>query len=1066
MKKKFNVHDCRRMLASFAMLCVLALSAVAQGWTTSGVVVDETGEPLIGATVMEQGTTQGTATNYDGEFTLNVKPGAKIVISYVGYEPQTIAAVNGKVNVTLKPNTQVLDDVVVIGYGVQKKSDVTGAIASVKASDIENRTITNPQAALSGKTSGVQVVTASGAPGSAPQIRVRGYSSNSSMDPLYVVDGVRLSDISGIDPADIESMEVLKDAASAAIYGAQAGNGVVLITTKKGSKANSGWGTIRYDFQWANQTFGRRPKMLNANEYIEFMGEAGIYDENAILSLGWNGITDTNWYDVAFEHGNMFKHNVTFEGANDKGSLYASVGYLTNNGPVAGDQDYYQRLTANINADYQIKPWLKIGTTQILERYNTRSVSSNDGVSSLMASVYCLDPLTPSLYDEKDLTEKMEQKKDLLLRNPEGYYYGVSNYYDAENVHPLIQRDNTKSKSEGYNVTGSAYLNFNPWKPLTFTSRFGYRLWSGHTRNMRLPYFGSGARSNGVAGIDASDSQTIYYQWENFFNYNQTFNKVHTVTAMAGMSFSKNKYTTTSGGASTKTSKDANDPKKEVEIPVLPELDFDNWAYLNYANPNANLSVGGIETEETQYSWFGRVGYSYDNKYMVQASLRADAYDLSKLSKKNRWGYFPAVSAGWVISQEDFMGWSRPAMDYLKIRGSWGKNGSVAPLSNYSYATTIARHLDPKGYNAQEMRYSWDTNFQFPTTAPYNGQYQYTMSYIPVGMGNDELGWEKMAQWDLGFDARFFNSRLTFTFDYYQKKTEGLLLYGVLPTLSLGGTMSPMNAGTVKNSGFEFDLGWQDRIGDFSYSVNANLSTLHNKVEKLHPSVPRIDGVGYSGQTLTLFEEGEKVWHFYGYKYLGVNQETGEAMFDDMVDGVPGLTPEDKTNIGDAIPDVTYGITINLAYKGFDFTFFGNGSAGNDVYMAIQRPDKTTSNRMKEVFYDGRWVAGVNSPQNPASLPSARTLYSDYLYSSGMVFSGNYFKIRQLQLGYTIPKNLTRKIFVENFRAYVSLDDFFTFSSYPGMDPEVAANYGAGQGVDYGTYPTSKKVVLGFNITF
>lgn len=1068
MKKKFNVHDCRRMLAAFAMLCVLALSAVAQGWTTSGVVVDETGEPLIGATVMEQGTTQGTATNYDGEFTLNVKPGAKIVISYVGYEPQTIAAVNGKVNVTLKPNTQVLDDVVVIGYGVQRKSDVTGAIASVKASDIENRTITNPQAALSGKTSGVQVVTASGAPGSAPQIRVRGYSSNSSMDPLYVVDGVRLSDISGIDPADIESMEVLKDAASAAIYGAQAGNGVVLITTKSGSKGNNGWGTIRYDFQWANQTFGRRPKMLDSNQYIEFMEESGLFTQQDILNLGWNGITDTNWYDVAFEHGNMFKHNVTFEGANDKGSLYASVGYLTNNGPVAGDQDYYQRLTANINADYQIKPWLKIGTTQILERYNTRSVSSNDGVSSLMASVYCLDPLTPNLYEEKDLTAKMLQNKDLLLKNPEGYYYGVSNYYDAENVHPLIQRDNTKRKSEGYNVTGSAYLNFNPWKPLTFTSRFGYRLWSGHEREMQLPYYGSGSRSNGTLRVNANNAQTIYYQWENFFNYAQTFNKVHNVTAMAGMSFSKSKYSITSGGGASAATEDADG--NVVNVDVIPAPDFDNWAYLNFVNPNANLSVGGIESEEAQYSWFGRVGYNYDNKYMIQASLRADAYDLSKLSKKNRWGYFPAVSAGWVISQEDFMGWSRPAMDYLKIRGSWGKNGSVAPLSNYSYSTNIARHLDPKGYNAQEMRYSWNTQFgsQFPTLPdnPFTGQYQYTMTYMPSTMGNDGLGWEKMAQWDLGFDARFFNSRLTFTFDYYQKKTEGLLLYGVIPSLSLGGTTSPMNAGTVKNSGFEFDLGWQDRIGDFSYSVNANLSTLHNKVEKLHPSVPRIDGVGYSGQTLTLFEEGEKVWHFYGYKYLGVNQETGEAMFDDMVDGIPGLTPEDKTNIGDAIPDVTYGITVNLAYKGFDFTFFGSGTAGNDVFMAIQRPDKGTSNRMKEVFYDGRWVAGVNSPSNPAKLPSATTDYTTYLYSSGMVFSGDFFKIRQLQLGYTIPKNLTRKIFVENFRAYVSLDDFFTFSSYPGMDPEVAANYGSGQGIDFGTYPTSKKVVLGFNITF
>lgn len=1065
MKKKSKlVHCCNRLLATFAMLCVLSLGAAAQNWTTSGVVVDETGEPLIGATVMEQGTTQGTSTNYDGEFTLSVKPGAKIVISYVGYEPKTIDAVNGKVKVSLEPNTQVLDDVVVIGYGVQKKSDVTGAIASLKASDIENRTITNPQAALSGKTSGVQVVSASAAPGSAPSIRVRGYSSNSSMEPLYVVDGVRLSSISGIDPADIESMEVLKDAASAAIYGSQAGNGVVLITTKSGSKANNGWGTIRYDFQWAGQSIGHRPKMMSSNEYVTFMEEAGMFDRQGIEALGWNGVTDTDWYDVTFEHGNMFKHNVTFEGANDKGSLYASVGYLTNNGPVAGDKDYYQRLTGTINADYQIKPWLKIGTTQLVERYSSKSVSAGDPYSSVLGAIYAMDPLTPSVYAEADLTPNMQLQKDngLLLGPAPGYYYGVSNYYNAEQVHPLILRDQQIAKNEGYNVTGSAYLNFNPWKPLTFTSRFGYRLWSEHNRNENLPYYGSGAKSNGLLGIGANNAQTIYYQWENFFNYAQTFNKVHSVTAMVGMSFSKEKYSITSGTATSVEETDA-DGKVISVIQAIPGTDFDNWAYLNYVQAGATKGVGGIETESAQYSWFGRVGYTYDNKYMIQASLRADAYDLSRLPRKNRWGYFPAVSAGWVISQEDFMGWSRPAMDFLKIRGSWGKNGSVAPLGGYSYSTDISQPLTVENQYygpSQPIVYTWNAT----STA---GEYTYTPAYTPSTMGNDELGWEKMDQWDIGFDSRFFNSRLTFSFDYYKKTTQGLLLYGVIPSLSLGGVTSPMNAGKVTNSGVEIDLGWQDRIGDFSYSVSANMSTLSNKVVELHPSVPRINGASFGpgDGTVTLFEQGSKVWHFYGYKYLGVDQETGQAIYDDMVDGQPGLTADDKTNIGDGIPDFTYGLTINLAYKGFDFTVFGSGTAGSDIMMCIQRGDKLTSNRMKDVYYDGRWVAGVNSPSNPAAKPAANTNMEYYVYSSAQVFSGDFFKIRQLQLGYTIPKNLTRKIFVENFRAYVSLDDFFTFTNYPGIDPEVTGS-GNGQGIDYGTYPTTKKVVLGFNITF
>lgn len=1060
MKKKFNVHDCRRMLASFAMLCVLALSAVAQGWTTSGVVVDETGEPLIGATVMEQGTTQGTATNYDGEFTLNVKPGAKIVVSYVGYEPQTIAAVNGKVNVTLKPNTQVLDDVVVIGYGVQKKSDVTGAIASVKASDIENRTITNPQAALSGKTSGVQVVSGSAAPGSAPKIRVRGYSSNSSMEPLYVVDGVRLSDISGIDPADIESMEVLKDAASAAIYGAQAGNGVVLITTKSGSKGNNGWGTIRYDFQWAGQSIGRRPKMLSSDEYVNYMGESGLFTQQDILNLGWDGVTDTDWYDVTFERGNMFKHNFTFEGANDKGSLYASVGYLTDNGPVAGNQDYYQRLSGTLNADYQIKPWLKVGTTQIVERYSKKSVLAGDPYASVLGAIYAMDPLTPSVYAEDDLTPTMQiqKEKGTLLGPAPGYYYGVSNYYNAEQVHPLILRDQQVSKNEGYNVTGSAYLNFNPWKPLTFTSRFGYRLWSEHNRWENLPYYGSQTKNNALLGIGANNRQSIYYQWENFFNYNQTFNKVHSVTAMAGMSFSKDKYSFTEGSATSVEEKDADGNVISV-TPAIPGTDFDNWAYLGYAQAGATKSTTGSETESTQYSWFGRIGYTYDNKYMIQASLRADAYDLSKLPKKNRWGYFPAVSAGWVVSQEDFMGWSRPALDFFKLRASWGKNGSVAPLGGYSYSTDISQPLTVLNQYygpSQPIVYTWNTS-----------DYTITPAFTPSTMGNYELGWEKMDQWDIGFDSRFFNNRLTFSLDYFKKTTQGLLVNGIVPSLSLGGVTSPMNAGKVTNSGVEIDLGWQDRIGDFTYSVHANMSTLKNKVVELHPSVPRINGASFGpgDGTVTLFEEGQKVWHFYGYKYLGVDQETGQAIYDDMVDGLPGLTTDDKTNIGDGIPDFTYGLTINLGYKGFDFTAFGSGVAGSDIMMCIQRGDKLASNRMKEVYYDGRWVAGVNSPSNPAARPAANTDMAYYVYSSAMVFNGDFFKIRQLQLGYTIPKHLTKKIFVENFRAYVSLDDFFTFSSYPGIDPEVTGE-GQAQGIDYGTYPTTKKVVVGFNITF
>lgn len=1063
MKKKFKLTQAfARLFTVVAMLCFFSLGIYAQGWTTSGTVVDESGEPLIGVTVLEQGTTQGTQTDIDGNYVIKVKPNAKLTFSYVGMTAQTLKAVNGKLNVVLKLDAQSLDDLVVIGYGVQKKSNVTGAIASVSASDIENRTITNPQAALSGKTSGVQVITSSGAPGSAPAIRVRGYSSNADMSPLYVVDGVRLSDISGIDPNDIESMEVLKDAASAAIYGAQAGNGVVLITTKSAAKKATGYGKVSYDFQYASQTFGRRPQMLNSNEYVQFMIESGQYTQDMINSLGWDGVTNTDWFDVAFQNGNMFKHNVTFEGANDRGSFRASIGWLDNNGPVRGDNDTYKRLTGTLTADYQVKPWLKVGTTQMIERYNSKSVSSNSEYGSFMTSVYTLDPLTPDVYSADNLTTTMSANKDLLLQNENGDYYSVSNYYAGEQVHPMIMRDRTESTSTGFNLTGSVYGNFTPWKPLTIISRFGYRLSAWHGRDYNKPYYGSPAASRGLLSINSQNNQTVYYQWENFANYNQTFNEVHNVSAMVGMSFSKNVYNNTYGSAEDKETTDETTGVVTV-TPAIPVADPNLWGYLDYATAGSTKGVGGIESDATQYSWFGRVGYNYDDKYMVQASLRADAYDLSKLPITNRWGYFPSASAGWVISQESFMDWTRPSLDFLKIRFSWGQNGSVAPLSGYAYATDIAQRYNTLWPN-QPVVYTWDTN---------KDAYVYTQGNAPSTMGNEDLSWEKMNQWDLGIDARFFNNRLSVGLDYYEKKTEGLLLYGVVPSLSVGGNTSPMNAGSVKNSGFEIDLGWQDNVGDFSYSVNFNLSTLKNEVVELHSSVPRITGRGFSNNTITMFEEGENVWHFYGYKYAGVNQENGNALYyvknaDGEYDGTTSEAPsvDDKGNIGSAIPDITYGLTINLAYKGFDFTAFGSGTAGNEVFMAIQRQDKATSNRMKEVFYDGRWVAGVNNVDNPAAKPSATTDLNYYLFSDAMVFSGDFFKIRQLQLGYTLPKSLTQKVFIENFRVYVSLDDFFTFTNYPGFDPEASAGTGSSQGVDMGTYPTTKKFVVGFNVTF
>lgn len=1044
----------RKVFATLLAVCFFSVTAFAQDAVTYGTVTDENGEPLVGVTVLEQGTTHGTTTDIDGKYRIEDKVGATLVFSYVGMVSQSFKAVNGELNVVLSSADTMLDQLVVVGYGVQKKSDVTGAISKITATDLENTTNNNPTAALAGKTSGVQVVNTSGAPGSSPTIRVRGYSSNSDMAPLYVVDGIRLTDISGIDPSSIESIEVLKDGASAAIYGAQAGNGVVLITTKSAKRADQGYGHIRYDFQYVDQTIGHKPPMLNSSEYQEYMLEAGAIAQEMFTQY-WDGHTDTNWYDVAFGHGTQFKHTFTFEGANDRGSLFASLQYLDNNGPVKGDSDFYKRLSGNINADYQIKPWFRIGTTAIIERWQTRSVSASDEWGSTMGSIYALDPLTPNVVAPNNLSNYplMMDHYGELLANAEGYYYGLSNFYTGEMVHPMIMINRTTNKSSGFNVTGSAYALFNPWKPLTLTSRFGYRLSSYHNSTYNEPYWASPQANSPNLSLNAQTGNTIYYQWENFINYDQTFNELHNVTAMAGLSFQKTISSYTSGGAN----------PGEGTTMAIPANDQDIWGYLNFVNADATKTVGGLVSTNTQYSWFARAGYSFDNKYMIQASIRGDAYDISYLPLKHRWGYFPSVSLGYMISQEDFMGWSRPALDFLKLRFSWGKNGSVAPLGGFVYASTIGPFA--------ASNFGWGQWYDAVWSWSTMGPYAWTNGNGPQNLGNEDLTWETMTQWDLGFDAGFFGDRLTLGFDYFHKVTDGLLVYGVSPTLSLGGVSSPINAGSVLNDGIEIELGWKDRVGDFSYGISANFSTLHNKVTSLHPSVPIINGASFSNVTVTRFEVGEKVWHFYGYDYAGVNPDNGNALYWVYRDGQRVTTEEpeeaDKTNIGDGIPDITLGVNINLAYKGFDFLLFGSGTFGNDIFMNIQRQDRLTSNRMKEVFYDNRWTA----TNTGGTIPSAPSINQGvgaerFLFSSAMVEDGSFFKIRQIQLGYTIPQKITRKCFVDNFRVYISLDDFFTFTKYHGLDPEISAGTGSSQGLDKGGFPITKKFTVGFNITF
>ena len=1022
-----NKHDYGRLLTFILLLIVSGSTALAQElMKVTGLVVDQNAEPLIGVTIKVKGDNKGgVVTGLDGDFSIMVQKGKTLVFSYLGYQTKEIAAITSKLKVNLQEDNKVLDDVVVVGYGVQKKSSVTGAISQVKKEDIENRTITNAKAALQGKTAGVQVISSSSAPGSSPTIRIRGYSSNVSSDPLYVVDGVRLSDISGIDPNDIASMEVLKDAASAAIYGAEAGNGVVLITTKKGAV---GTGRITYDFQYTTESLAKVPKLLNAEEYIQYMKEGKTFTEDYLLK-NWDGKTNTSWVDAIYGKGHMQKHNLGFNGGNQNGNYYLSLTYLDNNGMVEGNNDVYRRMTATINAEYQIKPWLKVGTTNQIEKYNARSVSESNEYGGMLTAVLQMDPLTPITYTPDNLPAHMANAMATgkhLLTDANGNYYGVSKFYAGEQYNPFIMRDNNVSRNSGFNVNGSIYADFKPFKGFVFTSRLGYRLSGTRSSSASLPFYGNVTQSRDYVGYSSTSSTTIYYQWENFANYMKKFGE-HTVNAMVGISFQESTYDYVNGSL-TANNEDAvkkNDPL---------------FFYLNYASASATKGVAGEKTRSAKYSYFGRLSYDYMNRYYLQASLRADAADLSKLPSTNRWGYFPAVSAGWTISEEKFFAPLRDVVTSLKLRASWGQNGSLAALGGYAYSTDMA----------QSGIY------------PLVGGNNYTQVVRPSTMGNDKLKWETSEQTNFGIDGLLFKGRMNFGIDYFTKKTKDLLVSGTTPSLVIGGTTSPMNAGNVSNKGFEFELGWRDNVGDFSYGIRGNLATLKNKVTYIDPSITRLSGSTFHTYTITYFEQGYPVYYFRGYKFTGIDPETGNPQFADL-DNSGDISDGDLTDIGNAIPNFTYGITLTAAYKGFDFTLFGSGASGNKIFNCINRPDYQMVNKLKEVFYDNRWT-----PENPnGTKPRAGAENMDkYACSSAMVYDGSYFKIKQIQLGYNLPKPLLKKVAINSLRLYVSLDDFFTITKYPGFDPEASANATSGMGIDKGAYPMSKKVVMGFNLEF
>ena len=1035
----WNFKSLQKPLMALFLLCLFPLGAMAQS-LVKGTVKDVAGEPIIGASVKVQGAKTGAITDFNGDFSVQADNNATLVISYIGYTTET-EKVNGRNNiqVTLNEDAQTLNDVVVIGYGVQKKSDLTGSVAQVKAEDLKHRSTTDAAAALQGKAAGVQILNSSGKPGQGASIRVRGYSSNSSnIGPLLIVDGLQVSSIQYLDPSMIESMEVLKDAASAAIYGAEAGNGVVLITTKSGKK---GQGTISYEGKFTNQSLGHVGKLLNASQFKDWMTmQLGAERVNADMSdaqtqYGWNPNTNTDWLGEYFENTWAQQHTLTFQGANDRGSYFLSASYVNQDGIVKGNKDKYERLTAQINADYKIKEWLQIGTNTSVEKWSTRGVSEN-GYGSSFEMLLLIDPLTPMYWTkpEQMLGDYRNYYNEIQAGNSNYTLFGDNNGYYATSYfnqrlaggNPFSQRDRAEGKNSGVNINGTVFMNITPIKYVTFTSRLGYRISFNNSSNWEYPYYLNAQTKGDNYRIEGASNNSTWYQWENFINYNQDFGK-HNVGAMVGMSYRQ--Y-------------DSNGVSANAQGPDILNAYEDNYIYLNCVNGNESTvkNFSGMPNTTRALSYFGRLLYNYDNRYSLQGNFRADAFDSSKLSKDNRWGYFFSASAGWTFSNESFFknNIDPSIISFGKIRASWGTNGNVNVLNNYAYTAGIS-------LNSQWYQYG-------ATNAASYGS-------MPNGIANPDLTWEKSQQIDLGLDLRFFSDRLSLGIDWYKKTTKDLLVSApVMP--ESGFSSMTINAGEVENSGLEFELTWKDHIGDFNYSISGNFATLKNKVTYLDPSIERIAGATVEGSSPEVvrcyFEKGEPIWYMRGYKYAG-RAADGTALYYTK-DGGTTNDPqaEDMTNVGSGLPSVTYGITLNAEYKGIDLTIFGAGEGGNDIYYGLYRTGyNNVAKGVYEDFKDG------NMP-TAASVAGSGTFWR----SSAMVYDGSFFKLKQIQLGYTLPKNITRKAYMENVRAYISLDDFFTFTKYPGLDPENCTQEYNCPGLDKGVYPNMRKMVLGISVTF
>ena len=1023
----------------FYLLTLLVLFAgglFAQDFTVKGTVIEEGSNfGIPGATIVEKGTLNGTITDIDGNYSITVtNQNATLEFAYVGYESQSIA-VNGQavINVTLSVELNELNEVVVIGYGTQKKKVVTGAIATVKAEEISATPILRADQAMQGRTAGVQVTNLSGQPGEAPTVRIRGAGTTGDANPLYIVDGIVVGGIEYLNPGDIESIDVLKDAASAAIYGARAANGVVLITTKKGT---AGTMNLTYSGYYGIQNVARTIDMLGADDYRMLMNE-GARNAGLTEPFDLNEIPrhNTDWQDIMFEKNvPMVNHELSVTGGTDKSSYASSLSYFSQQGIIGGEKSQFDRITARINSNHKVTDKFSFGNNLSYSHIVRRGISSNASFNGAYSSALNLDPLTPVFETDPALLAQYPYSDEPVVRDANGQVYGISDFVGAEVVNPMALLEIQNQETRVDKVVGNVFGEYEAIEGLKFRSSLGIDLAYVMNDSYRPLFFLNGAQNNTEkTSVFKGIERYFTWQWDNTVSYTKQIND-HQFSVLLGTSAEENRFENLTGFNA-----------------KVPTTDPDN-IYLDMATDTAWIATGGA-WHKAIFSTFGRITYDYKSRYAFTGIIRRDGS--SVFGANNRYGVFPSVGVSWLISEESFMP-EIPQLAFLKLRASYGINGNDQ-IGLYQYVSTIDKS---RGYIFGGGR---------------------LVGASPSFIENADIKWEESEQLDIAIDLGAFDNRLNVTVDYYIKTTKGLLERIPIPG-HVGNDPPVANVGSVQNRGVELSVNWRHYLKDLKYSVGLNASYNKNEVTKIGNEDKVLPGASWAVAGLvTRSEEGLPIGYFWGYKTDGIFQNeseifqhigsTGELLQKNAVPGdvrfvdVNGdgkISDDDRTMIGNPTPDWILGFNGSAEYKNFDVSFLFTATIGNDIFNGAQRQDLRYTNRSEDIL--DRWTGEGTSNETPRF--TWIDVNNNYRVSDLYIEDGSYLRLKNFQIGYNLPKNLIDRIGAVNWRFYVSGENLITITGYSGADPEIGALSSFDIGIDRGIYPQARIFRFGTTITF